>query len=99
MAFGCSTNLCHCCSCSLYRAGRAGCTLNGDVYANFSYSVRVSGGAATVTADQIIVTPFVVVPAASRFNFSAPWRVGQKQTQESVIRYTIVPPPGLTGPF
>ncbi len=78
--------------------GAQGCTLNGDVYANFSYSAGASGGAATVTADQIIVTPLVVVPATSRFSFSAPWSVDQNQTQESVIRYTIVPPSGWTVP-
>jgi hypothetical protein len=79
--------------------GAQGCTLNGDAYANFSYSAGASGGAATVTADQIIVTPLVVVPATSRFSFSAPWSVDQNQTQESVIRYTIVPPSGWTLPF
>ena len=62
--------------------GAQGCNLNGDVFANFSYAARASGGAATITADQITVTPFVVVPAAARFNFSAPWSVDQDQTQE-----------------
>jgi len=78
--------------------GALGCTLNGDVFANFSYSSGAGGGAAAITADQITVTPFVVVPAAARLNFSAPWSVDQEQTQESVIRYTIVPPPGFTVP-
>jgi hypothetical protein len=78
--------------------GALGCTLNGDVFANFSYSSGAGGGAAAIIADQITVTPFVVVPAAARLNFSAPWSVDQEQTQESVIRYTIVPPPGFTVP-
>jgi hypothetical protein len=68
------------------------------VYANFSYSAGATGGAASVTADQIILTPLIVVPATSRFSFSAPWSVDPNQTQESIIRYTIVPPPGLTVP-
>ena len=79
--------------------GAQGCNLNGDVFANFSYAASASGGAATIMADQIIVTPLVVVPATARFNFSAPWSVDRDQTQDSVIRYTIVPPPGGTVPF
>ena len=79
--------------------GAQGCNLNGNVFANFSYAARAGGGAATITADQINVTPFVVVPAAARLNFSAPWSVDRDQTQDSVIRYTIVPPPGATLPF
>jgi hypothetical protein len=79
--------------------GAQGCTLNGDVFANFSYSGGRSYGGATITADQILVTPLVVVPATAALNFSAPWSVGQDQTQESVIRYTIVPPPNGTLPF
>jgi hypothetical protein len=78
--------------------GAQGCTLNGDVFANFSYVASASGGAATITADQITVTPLVVVPATARFNFSAPWSVDQDQTQDSVVRYTVVPPPGGTAP-
>ncbi len=79
--------------------GAQGCTLNGDVFANFSYFAGASGGAATITADQVTVTPLVVVPATARFNFSAPWSVAQDQTQDSIIRYTIVPPPGGTASF
>jgi hypothetical protein len=78
--------------------GAKGCTLNGDVLANFSYSAPPSKRALTITADQIIVAPLVVVPATASLNFSGPWSVSQDQTQESVIQYTIVPPPGLTAP-
>src|SRR5215472_12344339 len=79
--------------------GAQGCTLNGDVFANFSYFGTGSDGGARISADQILVTPLVVVPAAAALNFSAPWSVDQHQTQESVIRYTIVPPPSSTVPF
>src|SRR5215831_11324113 len=78
--------------------GAQGCTLNGDVFANFSYFAGVSGGGATITADQVFVNPLFVVPAAAALNFSAPWSVDQGQTQESVIKYTIVPPPGGATP-
>ena len=78
--------------------GAQGCALNGDVFANFSYRAGADGGASTITADQITVTPLAVVPATAKFNFSAPWSVDPGQTQESVIRYTIVPPAGLTVP-
>jgi hypothetical protein len=76
--------------------GAQGCTFNGDVFANFTYAAGASGGGATITADQILVTPLVIVPLGASLNFSAPWSVDQGQTQESVIRYTIVPPPDGT---
>jgi len=72
--------------------GAQGCSLNGDVFANFVYFARAGGGAATITADQIIVTPLIAIPATAKLIFSAPWSVEQDQTQESAIRYTIVPP-------
>src|SRR5258708_23053274 len=37
--------------------GAQGCTLNGDAYANFSYSAGASGGAATVTPGLLDRTP------------------------------------------
>ena len=79
--------------------GAQGCTFNGDVFANFTYAAGASGGGATITADQILVTPLVIVPLGASLNFSAPWSADQGQTQESVIRYTIVPPPSGTVPF
>jgi len=79
--------------------GAQGCTLNGDVFANFSYFGGGSYGGATITSDQILVTPLFVVPAAAELNFSAPWSADQGQTKESVIRYTIVPPPSGTVPI
>ena len=78
--------------------GAQGCTLNGDVFANFSYFGSASRGT-TITADQILVAPLVVVPATAALNFSAPWSADRDQTQESVIKYTIVPQPSGTLPF
>jgi len=78
--------------------GALGCALNGNVFANFSYAADATGGAATITADQITVTPLVVVPAAARLTFAAPWSGDQDQTQDSIIRYTVVPPPGVAAP-
>ena len=78
--------------------GAQGCTLNGDVFANFSYVAGATGGGATITADQILVTPLLIGHWAASLNFSAPWSVDQDQTQESAISYTIVPPPGGTAP-
>jgi len=51
--------------------GAVGCTLNGDVFANFSYRASATHGAVTITADQIMLTPFVVVPQTARFNFGS----------------------------
>jgi hypothetical protein len=78
--------------------GAQGCTFDGDVFANFTYAAGASGGGATITADQILITPHLIVPLGASLNFSAPWSVDQGQTQDSVIRYTIVPPPGGTTP-
>jgi hypothetical protein len=78
--------------------GAQGCTLNGNVFANFSYAAIASRGAATITADQITVAPLVAVPATARFSFSAPWSVDRHQTQDSAITYTLVPPPSGTVP-
>jgi hypothetical protein len=78
--------------------GAQGCTLNGDVFANFSYAAGAGAGGTTLTADQILVTQGLIVPLGASLNFSAPWSVHQGQTQEAVIRYTIVPPPGGTTP-
>jgi hypothetical protein len=74
--------------------GAKGCTFDGDVFANFSYTGNAGNGASAITADQIVVTPLVAIPATAIFNFSAPWRVGQDQTQSAEIKYTIVPPAG-----
>jgi hypothetical protein len=78
--------------------GALGCTFNGDVVANFSYAASATGGTTEITADQIMITPLVVVPAAAKLTFETPWSVDQDQTQESVIRYTVVPPPGGATP-
>jgi hypothetical protein len=73
--------------------GAQGCALDGDVFANFTYSATSSGGAPTITADQITVTPLIAVPTTAVLFFAAPWKVAAGQTQDSKIQYTIVPPP------
>lgn len=64
------------------------------MFANFSYSASASGGATKVGAEQIAVTPTLIVPETARFSFSAPWKVGAAQSQDSVIKYTAVLPCG-----
>lgn len=78
--------------------GASGCIQDGIVFANFSYFASATGGAPKIGADQITVMPLFIVPKATRFNFSAPWNVSGRQSQESVIRYTAVLPCGDTLP-
>jgi hypothetical protein len=74
--------------------GAEGCTLAGNIFANFTYSAKSGGGAPIVRADQITVVPILLAPETTRFNFSAPWSVGSEQSQDSVIGYTVVLPCG-----
>ena len=76
--------------------GAEGCTFDGNVFANFTYSAKSSGGASFIGADQITVVPIFLAPETTRFNFSAPWSVSSQQSQDSVIGYTIVLPCGDT---
>src|SRR5947207_2591253 len=78
--------------------GAGGCTLAGVTFANFAYSAKSNGGAPVITADQITVTPVLVIPETGQFTFSAPWSVANAQSQVSVIRYTAVLPCGDTAP-
>jgi hypothetical protein len=68
--------------------GPGGCTLGGNVFHSFTYTGSASGGAAKITAFQILVTPTFLAPETAQFTFSAPWSAGSGQTQTSVIGYT-----------
>jgi hypothetical protein len=68
--------------------GPTGCTLDGNVFHSFTYTASATGGAATITADQILVTPAFLAPETAQFTFTAPWGAGSGQTQTSAIRYT-----------
>lgn len=83
---------------SYIRLGAEGCTFVGITFANFAYSADASGGARTVTAEKITVTPTLVVPEEARFSLSAPWDVGKGQALDSFIHYTAVLPCGDTRP-
>jgi hypothetical protein len=76
--------------------GAGGCTSAGVTFANFSYTAAAGGGAPTIRANQITVKPLFIVPEAMRFNFQAPWSVGERQSQDSIITYTAVLPCGDT---
>jgi hypothetical protein len=76
--------------------GAEGCTFDGNVFANFTYSAKSSGDAPIVKANQITVVPIFLAPETTRFNFSAPWNVGSQQSQDSVIGYTVALPCGDT---
>jgi hypothetical protein len=72
--------------------GASGCTFGRTVFANFGYSGTGKGGAPIIRADQITVTPILIVPATARFSFSAAWNVASGQVQDSVIAYTAALP-------
>ena len=72
--------------------GANGCTFGQTVFANFSYSGSAKGGAPIIRADQITVTPGLIVPATARFSFSADWNAAGGQTQDSIIGYTAALP-------
>jgi hypothetical protein len=76
--------------------GSTGCTLDRNVFANFTYSARSSGGAAMITAGQIQITPLFIAPETAQFNYSAPWSAGAGQTQDSIMTYTVALPSGTT---
>jgi len=76
--------------------GADGCTFDGNVFANFTYSATVTGGAMAIKPDQILVTPSLIAPETTVFKFSAPWSVARDQTEDSFIHYTIVLPCGDT---
>ena len=76
--------------------GAEGCTFDGNVFANFTYSAKSTGGASIIRADQITVVPMFLAPETTRFIFSAHWSVSSGQSQDSVIGYTVVLPCGDT---
>jgi hypothetical protein len=76
--------------------GPEGCSFDGNVFANFTYSAKASGGASIIRADQITVVPIFLAPETTRFTFSAPWTVNSGQSQDSVVGYTAVLPCGDT---
>lgn len=78
--------------------GAEGCTFDGNVFANFTYSANASGGASKITPEEITLAPALFAPETTKLDFSAPWSVGADQTQESVISYTVVPPSTDTHP-
>jgi hypothetical protein len=72
--------------------GANGCTFGQTVFANFSYSGTAKAGASIIRADQITVTPLLIVPATTTFTFSAAWNVASGQQQDSMIEYTAALP-------
>jgi hypothetical protein len=72
--------------------GANGCTFGRTVFANFGYSGTAKGGAPIIQADQITVTPILIVPATAKFTFSAAWNVAGGQVQDGVIEYTAALP-------
>lgn len=75
--------------------GSGGCLFDSVLYRNFAY---VAPAANTITPEEIIVTPVLLVSATPYFpglNFSAPWAAPADQVLTSTISYnTVAFPPG-----
>jgi hypothetical protein len=72
--------------------GANGCTFGRTVFANFGYAGTAKEGAPIIRADQITVTPILIVPETVKFTFSADWNVASGQVQGSMIQYTAALP-------
>ena len=68
----------------------AGCTLGSLQVADFAYHAKASGGAAEITAKEIMVKPLLVPVGSFALQFSAPWDVQSGQDQFSNITYHVV---------
>src|ERR1700722_12767311 len=70
--------------------GVSGCAVGKIEFVNFSYASNAGGGAPEIPPDLIQVNPVMVVPEAASLAFSAPWQTAGGQSQESLIRYTVI---------
>ena len=71
--------------------GSSGCSIGTFTVVNFTYMAKASGGAAKIPPDKIQVNPIFTVPATVTLGFSAAWQVSSGQSQDSIVRYTMVP--------
>ena len=63
------------------------CSIGGLTFSNFSYSSSAFGGAVSIPAAGVTVTP--VSGAESGFQFEAPWIASSSQGEDSTISYTV----------
>jgi hypothetical protein len=70
--------------------GVSGCAVGKIEFVNFSYASRAGGGAPEITPDQIQINPMMVVPDEASLAFSATWQAAAGQSQESLIRYSVI---------
>jgi hypothetical protein len=72
--------------------GSEGCLLGSVVVSNFAYHAKSAGGAMTITASDVSVTPLLAPTAVTStvgLQFAAPWSVVSQQGQRSVITYKV----------
>jgi hypothetical protein len=70
--------------------GVSGCAVGKIEFVNFACAAKAGGGAPEIPPDLIQINPVMVVPDAASLAFSAPWQAAAGQSQESLIRYTVV---------
>jgi len=70
--------------------GVSGCAVGNIEFVNFGYSSKAGGGATEIPPELIQINPVLGVPAAASLAFSAKWQVSGGQSQESLIRYTVI---------
>jgi len=69
--------------------GSAGCILGNLQVADFAYRAKASGGAAEITAEQIMVMPLLPPVGTFGLQFGAPWDVQSGQDQFSGVTYHV----------
>jgi hypothetical protein len=70
--------------------GSAGCELGNLQVTNFKYHAKAAGGAAEITADQVMVTPLLAPTGTYGLQFAAPWTVEAGQREGSNVIYHVV---------
>ena len=70
--------------------GVSGCAVGNIEFVSFGYASRAGGGAPEIASDLIQVNPVLLIPEAASLAFSAKWQAAGGQSQESVIRYTVI---------
>jgi hypothetical protein len=70
--------------------GVSGCAVGNIEFVNFGYATKAGGGAPEIAPDLIQVNPVMVIPEAASLTFSAKWQAAGGQSQESLIRYTVI---------
>jgi hypothetical protein len=70
--------------------GVSGCAVGNIEFVNFGYASKAGGGAPEIPPELIQINPVMVIPQAASLAFSSKWQAAAGQSQESLIRYTVI---------